>query len=167
MVSNTYRLGGRRCSAENTRETWWSRSVLSRFGHAAILLSLVGCAKGIEPLWFTFSGSEETYEKAVAAADEWAAVCGADVFVTRDPGGVPMHEVAIASGLRGETQGTTVTNDDGEVLLVEIGATGADIDGAIRHEIGHALGVKHRASGVMAAPHEPGARVTPADCPSR
>lgn len=115
-------------------------------------------------MWFTFTGSEATYTKAVAAADEWSSVCGVDVFVTRDPGGVPMTEVAIASGFNGETQGSTATDADGKVLFVEIGASD-DPDGVIRHELGHALGVQHRASGVMRAPHDVGARVTPADCP--
>lgn len=129
-----------------------------------VALALAGCARGSEPLWFTFTGSEATYTKAVAAADEWSTVCGVDVFVTRDPGGVPMTEVPRASGFNGETQGSTATDAEGKVLFVEIGASD-DPEGVIRHELGHALGVEHRASGVMRAPHDVGSHVTRADCP--
>jgi hypothetical protein len=131
-----------------------------------VALGLIGCARGSDPpLWFTFDGSEQTYRAAVEAADEWSRVCGVDVFVSRDPGGVPMVERPTVSGFRGETQGGTVRDGDGELLRIEISQNTEDVAGVLRHELGHALGVGHSDSGVMRAPHDPGARVTTADCP--
>jgi predicted Zn-dependent protease len=99
------------------------------------------------------------------AADEWMNVCGADIFVNTEPGGVPLREVQTATGLEGYTQGNTiVSHKTGRPTSMEVTSSAPDRPGTMRHEMGHALGLGHYAHGVMRAPHVPGTRVTKEDC---
>lgn len=128
-------------------------------------LLVAGCAASPATVVLEWKGSDAGLVEARAAAQEWADVCGSAIVVERGSGGAPFFEVAdhLSDGSAGETIGSIRS---GGLKQMTIGGPNLqDRRAVIAHEMGHALGLEHAASGLMALVVLPGSRVTPADCP--
>ncbi len=147
---------------------WFVDSFLRILG---LVLLLSGCAR--QELSFSYTGSDEGYGQAAAAADAWNVACGAGISVERGGDGIPLEEVVAESLGPGtiehegsEAAGQTKTLD-GDVTRVRFlrSPRGEEV---LMHELGHALGiVTHAQHGIMAhvsvrTPED--VRVTPYEC---
>lgn len=118
---------------------------------ALLILASVACSSPSTTLAFRYAGSDQGMSQARAAADAWAA-CGAVITVSRDAGNIPLTEVDAHDLGRSERDGslaagrTLVRGDEVTSVAFVREPTGQ----VVMHEFGHALGLGHLDSGIMA-----------------
>lgn len=138
-----------------------------RFLAVVVALFVGGCASSPEPLVFSYQGTPEGLQAALAAAGQWEATCGATIIVGVDNGGLPLveHEGMLPGPLLGEVISTAAPEFE-PLRMAIVRQDDPDVEVEIMaHEFGHALRIRgHATTGLMAERHEPGLHVTPADC---
>jgi hypothetical protein len=126
---------------------------------SVLLAGLIGCS---ELLTFGFpTATPEQYAAASEAAQEWRAACGVDVELSRERGAVRVIVVpAEAIAPHGGWYHADATGE-----RIEVSDALATEPTIYAHEMGHALGFEHTASGIMFWNVPVGTRVTASDCP--
>lgn len=118
-----------------------------------LFLLLSSCAS----VQMTYIGDDKGLAAAHKAADEWKDVCGKEIYISRDFGGIPIRQVPNLKKVEPKVADNTAAATkvvDGKVAIVLFEPYGTDqfLTVLFAHEFGHVLGIRnknHEPSGLM------------------
>jgi hypothetical protein len=118
-----------------------------------LFLLLSSCAS----VQMTYLGDDKGLAAAHKAADQWKDVCGKEIYISRDFGGIPIRQVPSLKKVEPKATDNMAAATkvvDGKVAIVLFEPYGTDqfLTVLFAHEFGHVLGIRnknHEPSGLM------------------